>query len=346
MSVRISEFDYFLPRDLIAQEPPEKRDRCRLMVLDRDRRTITHARFWELPRFLPRDTTLIANDSKVWNARFFGTKEPTGARIELVFLDEVSRGIYTALARPLKRLKEGTRVTIGPAAGVEVIKKLPDRVVVRVRSEKCLKSVARSFGTVPLPRYIRRPATKKDARTYQNVFAKKEGSIACPTAGLHFSKGLLDALRKKGIATGMVTLHVSYATFKEPTREELASRRLEKEYIAIDKPTAALINAARARGKKILAVGTTVCRTLESCAYRSARGYRARAAKKYTDMFIYPGYRFKMVDMLITNFHLPRTTVVMLVAAFCGKEFLFKAYQEAIRERYRFYSYGDGMLII
>lgn len=343
-----SDFDYFLPKSLIAQFPLPRRDSSRLLVLHRKESRIEHRTFLEFPDFLSPGDALVLNNTKVTRARLFGSKE-TGGKVEALFLRPLSPLEYEVLLNPSDRLKEGSLLFFDhrPARLVG-----GEGTVKRIRFEKDgIGSWLKGKGSVPLPPYIRRPPQKKDLFRYQTVYAKKEGAVAAPTAGLHFTKTLLRRLKEKGVSLCQVTLHVGYGTFEPVRCEALQDHRMHEEYFEISPRSASLLNAVRRRGGKIVSVGTTSCRVLETVISKETTGCDSthrlfRPMKGWTDLFIYPPYTFRGTDALFTNFHLPQSTLFMLVSAFGGMSLLRQAYEEAIRQKYRFYSYGDAMLIL
>jgi S-adenosylmethionine:tRNA ribosyltransferase-isomerase len=351
----LSEFDYTLPKGLIAQYPVEARDECRLMVLNRKSRTIAHKTFGDIAGYFSEGDLLVLNDTKVIPARLYG-KRKTGGRVEL-FLLEKKNPICEALVRPSARLKEGERITLESGDEVEVLGRGEIGRMVRLGSpvDKILRS-----GHMPLPPYIDRPDAESDRVSYQTIFAAKEGATASPTAGLHFTRELLDKIRSFGrsylsrpqdetrtrVSVSYVTLHTSYGTFAPVKTEEVEKHRMHKEYFELPEETIKAVGETKKRGGRVFAVGTTTTRVLEHCVDKIT-GYvlRVTGYEGYTDLYIYPGYEFKVVDALITNFHLPKSTLLLLVSAFAGREFILEAYREAIARKYRFFSYGDAMLI-
>jgi len=326
MSPRLSDYDYDLPRELIAQRPPERRDDSRMMVLHRDAQTIEHRQFRELKTFLKQGDLLVLNDTQVLPARRFSAD---GA-IEFLFLECVGPRRWKCLVKPGRKMRVGATATVDSATlCVEEITSEGDRIVVLNEDIDLF-----SGGSMPLPPYIRRDSDVDDATRYQTVFAHTPGALAAPTAGLHFTPEILSEIRH-----AFVTLHVGTGTFLPVRSENIAEHRIHAESFSISRSAAARINGAR----RIVAVGTTVVRVLESATHADGN---LIAQEGSTDIFIYPPYRFQNVDALLTNFHLPRSTLLMLVSAFAGRELLLRAYQEAIRENYRFYSYGDCMLIL
>ncbi len=340
---RAGDFDYQLSPDRIAQEPPPERTAGRLLVLDRASGAVSHRRFTDLLDLLAPEDVLVLNTTRVMPARLHGTRE-RGGPAELLLVYEEPGGSWIAMGHPGGKLKPGRRVTIGDDSEVEILEPLGGGLR-RVRFVGRLdgRATLRKYGAVPLPPYIHRPPRPSDRERYQTVFAEHEGSVAAPTAGLHFTRDLLDRVAAKGTAIARLTLHVGPGTFKPVEVEELAAHRMLPEPFAVSTENAALINARRAAGGRVWAVGTTVVRTLETVA--DPRGV-VHAGSGETGLFIYPPYEFRVVDRLLTNFHLPRSTLLMLVCAFGGYEPVLHAYREAIREKYRFYSYGDAMAVV
>ncbi|MCX7992612.1 MAG: tRNA preQ1(34) S-adenosylmethionine ribosyltransferase-isomerase QueA [Fimbriimonadales bacterium] len=331
-------FDYVLPEELIAQEPVEPRDHSRLMVLHRAAQTIEHRRFYELPEYLQAGDTLVLNDTRVSAWRLQGRK-PTGGQAEVFLLHPLADGRWHALVKPGRRLPEGSRVMVDDVLEVVIEGKLEGGLrLVRLLSDEPPEQVLPRIGQVPLPPYIHKQLT--DPERYQTVYAHQPGSAAAPTAGLHFTPALLERLKAQGVQVVSITLHVSLDTFRPLKTEQVEQHKMHGEWYTIAPEAAATINATRGR---IVAVGTTSIRTLESAAV-GKRTVQAGSAE--THLYITPGYEFKVVDAIITNFHMPRTTMLVLVSAFAGREFVLKAYQEAVRERYRFLSFGDAMLIL
>src|SRR5580765_965139 len=339
-------FDYELPPALIAQEPAEPRDSSRLLVMDRARGTWVDRRFRDLPAFLREGDCVVANQSRVIPARLLGALEPGGHPAELLMVRPIDADRWEALVRPGRRCRVGARVNVGNgAAWVRIVAERDDgaREVVVDAPWPVLELLDR-HGLPPLPPYIaRHDAPKPDDRErYQTVYARHAGSIAAPTAGLHFTPELLGRIGAIGAEVHFLTLHVGAGTFRPLRAERVEEHRIAAENVEISRETAAAVNRARAAGRRIVAIGTTTTRALEWAA--TADG-RLRTVRGAADLFIYPGHRFRLVDALITNFHLPRSTLLLLTAAFCGREPLLRAYRHAIAERYRFYSYGDAMLI-
>ncbi|WP_206812595.1 tRNA preQ1(34) S-adenosylmethionine ribosyltransferase-isomerase QueA [Paradesulfitobacterium ferrireducens] len=341
--MKTSDFDFHLPEELIAQTPVEPRDSSRLLVLDRERQTVNHKIFHDLPGLLKAGDLLVLNHTRVLPARLIGVKQETEAKIELLLLRREERDVWEVLIKPAKRLKIGNKVLFGEGMlAAEVIEVLPDgNRKVRFQYEGVFEELLDCLGRMPLPPYIREQL--EDQERYQTVYAKESGSAAAPTAGLHFTPELLAKLQERGVETAEILLHVGLGTFRPVKAERIEEHVMHSEYYRVLPEAAEQINRAKAEKRRVIAVGTTVTRTLESIA--DAEGL-VRAGEGWTDIFIYPPYRFKAVDALITNFHFPKSTLVMLVSAFAGREFLLQAYETAVRERYRFYSFGDSMLII
>lgn len=337
-------FQYDLPEELIAQRPLPQRSASRLMLLRRGEQAIEHHHFDELPQLLRAGDVLVMNDSKVIPARLYGIKEESGALIEVLLLKQVSGDVWETLVRPGKRVKEGTRIRFGDGELVGQCEKvLPDgNRLIRFAYEGIFQEILARLGEMPLPPYIHEKL--EDPSRYQTVYAREEGSAAAPTAGLHFTKEMLDRVKEAGIKIAFLTLHVGLGTFRPVSVDRVEEHHMHAEYYALDEENAAVIQRVRRDGGRVVAVGTTSLRTLESIAAK--KDGAIMADRGWTDIFIYPGYRFRGVDALITNFHLPKSTLLMLVSAFAGREFILRAYEEAIRARYRFFSFGDAMLIL
>jgi S-adenosylmethionine:tRNA ribosyltransferase-isomerase len=339
--MKLDEYRYELPPELITQYPLADRSSSRLLVLDRNAGKIDHRRFSELAAYFSPGDALVINDTKVFKARLFGRKE-SGGRVEILLVRESAGGLWDALIDKSRRIKEGSLVTFDKDSYLTVVEK--DRTRIRVRFNRPAREVIAEYGVMPLPHYIRRPAEDHDQATYQTVYARKEGSIAAPTAGLHFTDEILAVIKKQGAEICALTLHVGPGTFKPIRAENVEAHRMDPEFFELDERTAQAVNQA----SRVFAVGTTTTRTLEYAArLADAPGKPAISpGAGWADIFIYPGFEFRIVDKLITNFHLPGSTPLLLVCALAGKELIFKAYAEAIREKYRFYSYGDAMLIL
>lgn len=351
--MNIKEFDYELPENLIAQIPADKRQNSRMLVLDRCTQKREHKHFYDITDYLDENTILVLNNTKVLPARLYGTKD-TGAKIE-VFLLEQSTGnngrIWSCLIRPSKKIKPDTVITISNNLKVRAVKRLEDdgewQIELIFPNDENLIDILHRVGNIPLPPYIERKMQNEelkrfDMQRYQTVYAKDEGSVAAPTAGLHFTKEILQTLADKGVEIAYVTLNVGLGTFRPVKCENILDHKMHSETFEITEETAEQINRAKANGKKLVAVGTTTVRTLETAYQKYGK---IQACKDRSELFIYPPYEFKVVDELITNFHLPKSTLLMLVSAFAGKDFIFEAYAEAVKNKYRFFSYGDCMFI-
>lgn len=341
----IKEFDYDLPPELIAQHPAERRGDSRMMVVRRREGTIEHARFEDLPEHLSAGDLLVLNDTRVIPAKAWGKKGE--ADIEFLFVREIEAGVWEALCRPARKVRDGDPIAFAPGIEAVVAGEGPEGLRTLRFPRPDVLAVLRTIGYAPLPPYIKRPKGGKDLRSrdierYQTVFARKDGAIAAPTAGLHFTPQVLASVLRKGAEVRKVTLEVGVATFQPVRAERVEDHRMLEERYEVLPSAARAIDAARAAGRPVIAVGTTVVRTLESA---SAEG-GIRPGKGATSLFIRPGYEFKAVDRLLTNFHLPKSTLLMLVSAFAGADLIRRAYKEAVRERYRFFSYGDCMLIL
>jgi S-adenosylmethionine:tRNA ribosyltransferase-isomerase len=339
--MQLSEFDFPFDSSLIATHPILPRDHARLLVLQREDRSIAHRRVDELSDLLQPGDLLVVNNTKVLAARVAGRKRPSGAEVEILFVKDLGDAIWEVLIKGTFR--PGQIIEMGAEAVVVVVDRGPTRTTVRVESPTPLSEWLRQYGRMPLPPYMKRVPTDQDREWYQTLFAEHEGAIAAPTAGLHFTPELLARLQQRGIGLATVTLHVGVGTFKPVTVDLVEDHRMGAEWLEVGTETVRAIEQVRMTGRRIVAVGTTVVRALETAARVDGqiRPYRGE-----TDMFITPGFSFKVVDTLLTNFHLPRTTLLMLVSALTGTEFLRQAYAEAVHERYRFYSYGDAMLIL
>lgn len=350
----ISEYDYNLPEELIAQMPADKRDNSRMMVLNRKDRTISHKHFYDIVDLIEPNTLLVMNNTKVLPARLIGHKD-TGAKIEVFLLKQNSKmqdehENWEVLIKPSKRVKPDTIIKISDELSVRAIKRLEENgewLVELIFNGNNVLDVLHRNGNIPLPPYIERKIPNEDLKKldferYQTVYAKDEGSVAAPTAGLHFTKEILKKLENKGVELAYVTLNVGLGTFRPVQCENIENHKMHSETFEISEKAAEQINRAKAEGKKIVAVGTTTVRTLET-AYKKFGCIKA--CHDHSELFIYPPYEFKVIDNLITNFHLPKSTLLMLVSALAGKDFIFEAYKEAIENKYRFFSYGDCMYI-
>jgi S-adenosylmethionine:tRNA ribosyltransferase-isomerase len=348
VSLRLSDFQYELPAALIAQLPEQRREESRMLVLRRSGNSLEDARFKEILDYLAPGDVLVANDSRVIPARLFGKKRGSGASAEIFLLRQLDRSIWKAMVRPGRRLKRGAIVDIGPDASVEILSSSEEGTrEVAIHAANGIKGLLERYGVTPLPPYIHRDQDENEAfhrRRYQTVYASPPGSVAAPTAGLHFTDEILNEIRKRHIVFVTITLHVGPGTFRPVKTEDVTRHRMDIEYYSISPHTAAEIEGLRAEGRRLIAVGTTTTRTLEAVA--RANGGRIVAGSGATDLFIYPGFEFQVIQGLLTNFHLPGSTLLMLVSALAGRERVLAAYRHAVQERYRFYSYGDCMLII
>lgn len=342
--MRIEEFDYTLPRSLIAQYPSSQRGETRLMVLHRNQGTIEHREFSSISNYLHPEDLLVVNNTRVLPARLIGKKE-TGGRCELLLLPSWNgrQGGWEVLVRGSGKIKGRTRIrfTDGIEGELEVSKQGKGEIAFSSQTE--IADVLQKIGHIPLPPYIKREDEPLDRDRYQTVFAERDGSIAAPTAGLHFTQPLFQSIRNQGVKIAMITLHVGVGTFAPVKVKQVKDHTMEAEWIEIPEETAREVEEAKKRGGRVIAVGTTTTRALES--FSDGKG-KIKSGRGMTSLFIYPPYHFRLVDGLVTNFHLPKSTLIMLVSAFAGKDFLRKAYREAIDNRYRFYSYGDAMLIL
>lgn len=336
-----SEFYYDLPQELIAQTPLEPRDRSRLMKIDRRTGEITHDHFYDLADYLREGDLLVMNDSKVFPARIIGVKEETGVVCEFLLLEQHGNDTWEAIVRPGRRLKRGARVKFSDELTGEVLVVLPDgNRIVKFYFDGVFFDILDRIGQMPLPPYITEKLKNKDR--YNTIYCRETGSAAAPTAGLHFTDRVFDAIRAKGADTAFVTLHVGLGTFRPVKEENILDHKMHVEHFSIPAATAQKIKDCKKNGGRVIAVGTTSCRTLEACAQKYGD---VRECSESTGIFIYPGYEFRVIDGLITNFHLPESTLIMLVSAFLGREKTLAAYRTAIEERYRFFSFGDSMFI-
>ena len=340
--MKTSDFNYELPKELIAQTPLEKRDTSRLMTLDRKTGAWEHHHFYELPDFLYPGDCLILNDSRVLPARLLGQRLPGGGACEVLLLIDRGEKTWECLVRPGRHMRQGIRLSFGNGElTAEVTEVLPDgNRMVRFDYDGIFLEVLERLGKMPLPPYIKEEL--RDRERYQTVYSKVPGSAAAPTAGLHFTPELLERIQEKGIGIGYVTLHVGLGTFRPVKEEEITEHEMHSEFCILPPETARLINETKASGHRCICVGTTSCRTLESWA---AEDGHMEPKAGWTNIYIYPGYRFKVMDGLVTNFHLPESTLIMLVSAFAGREHVLAAYEEAVREKYRFFSFGDAMFL-
>ena len=340
--MKVSDFNYNLPEELIAQTPIQKRDESRLMVLDKTNKTIEHKVFKDILDYLKPGDCLVRNNTKVIPARLYGIKEDTGVNVEFLLLNRIEGDIWEVMVHPGRRLKKGVKVTFGDGLlKAEILEQMENgNRKVKFEYKGIFNEILDQIGLMPLPPYIKERLKDKDR--YQTVYAKYEGSAAAPTAGLHFTDELLEKIKAKGVEIANVTLHVGIGTFRPVKVENIEDHDMHSEHYYIKQEDADKINNARKNGGRIISVGTTSCRVLESVA--DENGY-VREVEGDTNIFIYPGYKFKCIDCLITNFHLPESTLIMLVSTLAGKEFVMNAYEEAVKEKYRFFSFGDAMFI-
>lgn len=340
-----SDFWFDLPEEQIAQTPIEPRDHSRLLVLDRKSGECSHHHFYDILDYLHEGDLLVVNDSRVIPARLYGTKEDTGAKIEVLLLEEKEKDVWEAMVKPGKKAKPGVKIVFGDGLlHGEVLETVEggNRLIRFTYNAASMFEVLEQIGNMPLPPYI---TTKlEDKERYQTVYSNELGSAAAPTAGLHFTNELLDKLKAKGVKIARVTLHVGLGTFRPVKEDEITDHKMHSEHYCLPKETADLINETKANGGRVIAVGTTSCRTLETCGTRQ-NGLPLSPDEGYTDIFIYPGYKFTILDGIITNFHLPESTLIMLVSAFAGYDHTMAAYKVAVDEKYRFFSFGDAMLI-
>lgn len=340
--MKTSDFYYDLPKELIAQTPLEPRDSSRLLVLDREKQTLEHKHFYDIIDYLNEGDLLVANDSRVLPARIYGIKDETGAKVEFLLLKQVANNRWETLCKPGKKARVGTKFSFGNGilrATVVDVKDDGNRIV-DFDCEENFFTTLDKIGQMPLPPYI--TAELKDKERYQTVYSHELGSAAAPTAGLHFTTELMDRIKAKGIKIAYVTLHVGLGTFRPVKVDDVTKHKMHSEHYEVPEETAKLINETKKNGGRVIAVGTTSCRTLESVA---AMYGEIKTCEGFTDIFIYPGFEFKVLDGLITNFHLPESTLIMLVSAFAGYDFIMNAYKEAVKEKYRFFSFGDAMFI-
>ncbi len=343
--MRLSDFDYELPEELIAKYPTKKRGDSRLMVLDRKKESIDHKKFTDVIDYFEKGDLLVVNKTKVYPARLQAVKDRTDAKVELFLLRELSDNLWEVMVKPARKVRIGNKLNITDDLQCDVIDNtVSGGRVVRFKDatqEEIYKTIDEQ-GATPLPPYIDREPTEEDKEKYQTVFAERRGAVAAPTAGLHFTDEIIEKLKAKGVQVASVVLHISLGTFSPVTVEDLSRHRMHSEYYEVSPDVAIKINDTKRRKKRVIAVGTSVVRTLETV---SVSGFQITPRKGWTDKFIFPPYEFKMVDALVTNFHQPQSTLLMLVSAFAEPEFIKKAYKEAIDEKYRFFSYGDAMLI-
>ena len=342
MAIKTHDFYYELPPELIAQTPIQRRDASRLLVLDKETGATRHMHFFDLPTLLGPGDCLVLNDSRVLPARLLGHREPTGGAVEVLLLIDRGDKVWECLVRPGRKLKPGTRLSFGDGSlKAEVVEVCEGgNRLVRFEYEGIFLETLERLGKMPLPPYIK--AELSDPERYQTVYSREVGSAAAPTAGLHFTRALLEQVQEMGVKVCYVTLHVGLGTFRPVKEEEITDHEMHSEYCMISAETAETINRTKREGGRVICVGTTSCRTIESWA---AEDGTLKECAGWTNIFIYPGYRFKALDCLITNFHLPESTLIMLVSALAGREHVLAAYKEAVEQRYRFFSFGDAMFI-
>ena len=350
--MNINDFDYNLPKELIAQKPAEKRDFSRLMVLDRETGSVEHKHFYDILDYLQPTDCLVMNNSKVLPARLFGVKKETGANIEFLLIKRIEGDKWETMVRPGKRLKPGDTVVFGDDEKTHLEADILDygadgTRIVQFNYEGIFLERLEELGKMPLPPYIERESTLDDKSRYQTIYCKEEGSVAAPTAGLHFTEEILKKAKEKGVKEAFVTLHVGIGTFRPVKCEKIEEHQMHFEEYFVDEENAAIINETIKKGGRIISVGTTSTRTLESAAYfdEESEKYLVKVGRGSTGIFIYPGYKFKIINSLITNFHLPKSTLLMLISALYDRERILEAYEVAVNEKYRFFSYGDAMLI-
>ena len=348
--MHINDFDYELPEELIAQKPADKRDASRLLVVHRETGETEHKHFYDILEYLNEGDCLVLNNSKVLPARLYGIKEGTGAKVEFLLIKRIDGDRWETMVRPGKRLKPGDSVMFSedPLLKADIIDYGNDGTrIVEFSYDGIFMERLEEIGSMPLPPYIERQSENEDRDRYQTVYCREEGSVAAPTAGLHFTEELLEKARAKGVELAYVTLHVGIGTFRPVKCENIEDHSMHFEEYHIDEKTAEIINRAKAEGRRVISVGTTSTSTVESAAYFDEEKdcWQVRSGENSTGIFIYPGYEFRIIDSLITNFHLPKSTLMMLISALYNREKILEVYQEAIREKYRFFSYGDAMFI-
>ena len=342
--MKLSDFKYNLPDKLIAQYPSDQRDQCRLMILNRENGAMEEGIFADVIDYMEKGDSLVINQTKVFPARLEGSKDKTDARVEVFLLRELEQGLWEVLVKPARKVRVGNRLTIGNELACDVIDNtVSGGRVVRFNYSGDFYEIVDRIGKSPLPPYIRREPEPSDKERYQTVYAQERGAVAAPTAGLHFTSELLQKIKAKGVKVVPITLHLGLGSFRTVVVEDLSRHKMDSEYFEISEQAAETINETTRAKHKVIAVGTSVVRALE--ANVTSEGW-AKAGHGWTDKFIYPPYDFKIVDRMITNFHLPQSTLLMLISAFAGRDLVFKAYRKAIRDKYMFFSYGDSMLIL
>ncbi|PLS15665.1 tRNA preQ1(34) S-adenosylmethionine ribosyltransferase-isomerase QueA [Bacillus sp. M6-12] len=342
--MKVDMFDFHLPEELIAQTPLAEREQSRLMVLDKQAGTIQHEIFKNITEYIKPGDCLVLNDTKVLPARLFGSKEDSGAKIEVLLLKQEEEDTWETLVKPAKRIKKGSRIVFGDGKMAATCMEEQEHGgrILHFDYDGIFYEVLDELGQMPLPPYIKEQLEDRDR--YQTVYARERGSAAAPTAGLHFTEELLDEIREKGVHIAFITLHVGLGTFRPVSVDEIDEHEMHAEFYQMTEGTAKLLNEVKEQGGRIITVGTTSTRTLETIA--AANDGIFKEANGWTNIFIYPGYEFKGIDGMITNFHLPKSTLIMLISALAGREHVLAAYEEAVKERYRFFSFGDAMLII
>ena len=342
---RLSEFEFEIPDKLIAQHPSKNRDECKLMIVYKDTGEIQHKKFKDIHSFFNKGDVLVLNNTQVFSARLFANKDKSDAKVEVFLLRELENDLWEAMVKPARKVRIGNKLIFNKHISCDVIDNTVSggRVLRFEYNDHNLYSFIDKNGFSPLPPYIKRDPTPSDKKNYQTVYASRRGSVAAPTAGLHFSKSLITKLKKKGVKIAYITLHIGLGTFRPILVEDLTRHHMDSESYEVPLETAEMINEAKEKKKKIWTVGTSTVRTLETVV---VSGFQITPKQGWTDKFIYPPYKFKMSDRLITNFHTPKSSLMLLVAAFSNKDLVLKAYQEAIKKKYKFYSYGDAMLLL
>jgi len=344
--MRLSNFDYSFPKELIANFPIKERDHSKLMVINRKDESITHKHFYDIVDYFNPGDLLVVNETRVYPARLWAVKDRTDAKVEVFLLRELENSLWEVMVKPARKVRIGNKLTIADGVQCDVIDNtVSGGRVVRFNGipQETLYKLIDEIGQSPLPPYIDREPTDEDKIKYQTVYAKRRGAVAAPTAGLHFTEALLQKIRDKGVKIYPIVLHIGLGTFRPVTVEDLTRHRMDSEYFEVSAETAIAINEAKAKGKRIIGVGTSVARTLETV---TVSGFQISPRRGWTDKFIHPPYDFKMIDVLISNFHQPKSTLLMLVCAFANHPLIMKAYKEAVKKKYRFFSYGDAMIII
>ena len=343
--MKTQDFDFFLPKQLIAQSPMQQREQSRMLLLDRQTGAVEHKHFYDLPGLLNKGDCLVLNDTRVLPARLLGNLD-TGGACEIFLLNDMGSDVWECLVNPGKKLREGRAVSFGDGVlKAQVLQVLESgNRLVKFEYDGVFLQVLDKLGEMPLPPYIKNKLMDKER--YQTVYSRVPGSSAAPTAGLHFTNEILEQIRQKGVELAYITLHIGLGTFRPVKVREITQHKMHSEFFSIDPENAARINRVKEQGGRIISVGTTVCRTMESAAVLGGDGYRLQPGSGDTDIFIYPGYEFKMIDGLVTNFHLPQSTLIMLVSAFAGREQVLAAYNTAVENEYRFFSFGDSMAIL